>query len=87
MNNLLDMFDLGQLISRAIKYFVEGLVVGIAVLLVSKKRMNLDEVALIALTAAATMVLLDTYVPSMSSSFKQSAGWGLGFRLVGFPTM
>lgn len=87
MTNLNELFDLGQLFNRAVKYLVEGLVVGIAVLLVSKKRMKLDEIALIALTASATMVLLDTYVPSLSSSFKQSAGWGLGFRLVGFPSM
>lgn len=85
MNQLLDIIDLGELFRRAVKYLVQGLVVGIAVILVGRKKWNTDEVVLIALTAAATMVLLDTYVPSMAGPFKQSAGWGLGFRLVGFP--
>jgi hypothetical protein len=45
----------------------------------------LDEVMLIALTAAATFSILDTYVPSMAGSARSGAGFGMGANLVGFP--
>ena len=48
------MLDLGELVKRAIKYLVEGLMVAIAAYAIPKKALNLDEVALIALTAAAS---------------------------------
>jgi hypothetical protein len=48
---------------------------------------NLDEVMLIALTAAATFSILDTYVPSMAVSARSGAGFGMGANIVGFPRM
>ena len=48
------MFDLGELVKRAIKYLVEGLMVALAAYAIPKKSLQLDEVCLIALTAAAT---------------------------------
>ena len=48
------MFDLGELVKRAIKYLVEGLMVALAAFAIPKKSLQLDEVCLIALTAAAT---------------------------------
>ena len=51
----------------------------------NKKSLKLDEVALIALTAAATFSILDTYVPSMAVSARSGAGFGIGANLVGFP--
>jgi len=47
----------------------------------------LDEVCLIALTAAATFSILDTYVPSMAQPARSGAGFGIGANLVGFPRM
>ena len=56
--NLLDGLNLGELMKRAIKYLVEGLMVAIAAFAIPKRSLNLDEVALIALTAAATFSIL-----------------------------
>ena len=81
------MFDMGELVRRAIKYLVEGFMVAIAAYAIPKKSLNLDEVALIALTAAATFSILDTYVPSMAVSARSGAGFGIGANLVGFPRM
>lgn len=78
-------FNLGELIKRAIKYLVEGLMVALAAFAIPKRSLNLDEVALIALTAAATFSILDTYVPSMGVSARSGAGFGIGANLVGFP--
>ena len=77
--------DLGELLKRAIKYVVEGIMVALAAYAIPKKSLNLDEVALISLTAAATFSILDTYVPSMAVSARSGAGLGIGANLVGFP--
>ena len=79
------MFDFGELVRRAIKYLVEGLMVAIAAFVIPQKRLRLDEVALIALTAAATFSILDTYLPSMAVTARSGAGFGIGANLVGFP--
>ena len=79
------MFDLGELVKRAIKYLVEGLMVAIAAYAIPQKRLRLDEVALIAITAAATFSILDTYIPSMGVTARSGAGFGIGANLVGFP--
>ena len=46
------------------------------------KKFNVDEVLLIALTAAATFSILDTYVPSMAVSARSGAGFGIGVTLL-----
>jgi len=79
------MLDLGELVKRAIKYLVEGLMVAIAAYAIPKRGLNLDEVALIALTAAATFSILDTYVPSLAVGARSGAGFGIGANLVKFP--
>ena len=85
LQKLAQMLDLGELVRRAVKYLVEGVMVAIAAYAIPKKSLNLDEVALIALTAAATFSILDTYVPSMAVSARSGAGFGIGANLVGFP--
>ena len=83
--NILKEIDLTELLKRAIKYLVEGLMVAIAAFAIPKKRLTIDEVALIALTAAATFSILDTYAPSIGVSARSGAGFGIGANLVGFP--
>ena len=81
------ILDLGELIRRIVKYVVEGIMVAIAAYAIPKRSMKIDEVMLIALTAAATFSILDTYVPSMAVSARSGAGFGMGANLVGFPRM
>ena len=81
------MFDLGELVKRAIKYLVEGLMVAIAAYAIPKKSLNMDEVCLIALTAAATFSILDTYLPSLAVTARSGAGFGIGANLVQFPSL
>ncbi|MHC5089994.1 MAG: hypothetical protein ACYSOT_10340 [Planctomycetota bacterium] len=83
--NFGEMFDFGELVRRAIKYFVEGLLVAIAAFVIPQKRLRLDEVALIALTGAATFSILDTYLPSMAVTARSGTAFGIGANLVGFP--
>ena len=58
LNKLGEMIDLGELLRRIVKYLVEGIMVAIAAYAIPKKSLNLDEVLLIALTAAATFSIL-----------------------------
>ena len=81
------MFDLAELLRRAVKYLVEGLLVALAAYAIPQKALRMDGVLLIALTAAATFSILDTYVPSMAVSARSGAGFGIGANLVGFPRM
>jgi hypothetical protein len=85
MERVAQMMDLGELVRRAIKYVVEGLMVALAAYAIPNRSMNLDEIALIALTAAATFAVLDTYLPSIAVSARSGAGFGIGANLVGFP--
>jgi hypothetical protein len=80
-------FDVAEFVKRLIKYVVEGLMVAIAAFVIPKRSINLEEVGLIALTAAATFSILDTYIPSMGVSARSGAGFGIGANLVGFPHM
>jgi len=87
LGELGQVLDLGELVRRVVKYVVEGLMVAVAAYAIPKRSLHLDEVMLIALTAAATFSILDTYVPSMAVSARSGAGFGMGANLVGFPRM
>ena len=54
IQKLMSSLDLGELVRRAVKYIVEGIMVAIAAYAIPKKSLQMDEVLLIALTAAAT---------------------------------
>jgi len=79
------MLDISELIKRIIKYLIEGLMVSIAAFAIPRRSLNLEEIALIALTAAATFAILDTYIPAMGVNARSGAGFGIGANLVGFP--
>jgi ABC-type Co2+ transport system permease subunit len=79
------MFDIMELIKRIIKYLVEGLMVSLVAYAIPKQSLKLEEISLIALTAAATFAILDTYLPAMSAGAHQGAAFGIGANLVGFP--
>jgi ABC-type Co2+ transport system permease subunit len=82
MNGLVNV---GELVKRIIKYLVEGLMVAIAAYAIPKRSLNIEEIVLIALTAAATFSILDTYIPSMGATARSGAGFGIGANLVKFP--
>jgi ABC-type Co2+ transport system permease subunit len=79
------LINVGELIKRIIKYLVEGLMVAIAAFAIPKRSLNIEEIILIALTAAATFSILDTYIPSMGVTARSGTGFGIGANLVRFP--
>jgi hypothetical protein len=59
--------------------------VAIAAYAIPKQTLKVEEIVIIALTAAATFSVLDVFVPAMGVSARSGAGMGIGFNLVGFP--
>jgi len=79
--------NLQEILKRVVKYLVEGAAVAAAAYFIPSKKMQLEEVLMIAITAAAVFSLLDMYAPSIGGAARQGAGFGLGANLVGFPKM
>lgn len=77
------LINIAELVKRIIKYLVEGLMVAIAAYAIPKRSLNMEEIILIALTAAATFSILDTYIPSMGVNARQGTGLGIGLKLSG----
>jgi hypothetical protein len=77
--------DLGDIVSRLVKYALEGLAVAVAAYLLPGKVLKLSEIGMIALVALATFAVLDIYAPSVGASARTGAGFGIGANLVGFP--
>ena len=63
------MFDFSELIKRALKYLIEGFMVAIAAYAIPKQSLKLEEVMVIALTAAATFAVLDVFAECMRKAF------------------
>ena len=79
-----DFLDITEIVKRVIKYLIEGFVVAIVAYVLPKQSLNVEEIMLIALTAAATFSILDTYMPASYVQMKNGIGLGLGLQAVGF---
>jgi len=67
------------------KYAFEGTVVATAAYFIPNRNLVPEEILIIALIAAATFAVLDLFAPSIGSSVRTGAGFGIGANLVGFP--
>jgi hypothetical protein len=76
-------FDISELVKRAIKYIVEGIIVALAAYVIPKKSLNVEEVVVIALTAAATFSVLDVFIPSMGAGARSGASLAIGAGIAG----
>ena len=80
-------YGIAEIVNRIIKYLIEGLVVAAAAIFIPRRALPFDEVATLAVLAAVVFAILDAVSPSMGVTSRQGAGLGLGFKLVGFPSM
>lgn len=78
-------FDMWEAIIRIFKYAFEGLIVALVASILPKSKLEMSEIAFLALTAACVFSILDLLAPSISAGARQGVGLGTGFRLVGFP--
>jgi len=83
-----ESFDIGEVVRRALKYLIEGTTVSLAAYYIPQgKKLDFEEIIMIAITAAATFAILDMYTPSIAVAARQGAGMGVGFNISGFPGM
>jgi hypothetical protein len=78
-------FSASEFVIRFAKYALEGIVVAIAMFFMSDFTPQIEQLLIVGLTAACTFSLLDFFAPSIGSSARTGAGFGLGANLVGFP--
>ena len=79
------MSPIDSLMKRLCKYLIEGLVVAaVAHWIPSKMKLAPKEVAIIALTAAATFSVLDMFAPKLAGPARSGTGLAIGARLGGF---
>ena len=76
-----------NILKQVIKYLLQGFAVAVAAFYIPQKKMKLEEIAMISLTAAATFAILDLWAPVVASGARQGAGFGIGANLVGFPSV
>ena len=79
----MDAFSGSELITRAIKYFLEGLAVAVAMTIIPKKVPNVEEIVTVAVVAAVVFAILDLLSPSIGLTSRQGAGLALGSQLAG----
>ena len=82
----MDGFSASELLTRIIKYFLEGLAVAVAMIIIPQKTPKVEEIMTIAVIAATVFAILDMLSPSVGLTARQGAGFGLGANLVGFPS-
>ena len=75
---------LAELLTRALKYLIEGLAVGLACYFIPRKGLPMDEIATVALSAAFVFAILDALAPAIGVTSRQGSGFFLGARLAGF---
>lgn len=76
-------FDGSEILVRFFKYAFEGTIVATAAYFIPGHRMNPEEILILGLVAAATFAVLDLFAPSIGSSVRTGAGFGIGANLVG----
>jgi hypothetical protein len=76
--------DFSEILGRALKYLMEGLAVGLACYFTKLKA---DEIIIIAITAAATLAILDMYTPQISQSTRLGVGFGIGTQFAGLKVL
>lgn len=74
-----------EVLVRIFKYLLEGVVVAFAAYFLPGRKMNVTEILVLGLVAAATFSVLDLFAPSIGASVRSGAGFGVGMNLVGFP--
>lgn len=77
--------DTQEILTRLVKYLIEGLVVAIVAFLLPSKSLSMQEVIMLALVAASIFSILDLLAPAISGGARQGVGLATGFGLMGFP--
>lgn len=78
------MMMIQNLLANAPKYFLEGAAVALVAHYLPSRKIAMQELLMLALTAALTFWLLDTFAPSVGQGARLGAGFGIGAGQVGW---
>jgi len=78
----MDSFNSRELCKRVIKYIIQGLVVGMAVLLINKNKPDFEAIIALSLISSATYAVVDLFAPSLTFPVNFGVGFGIGNSLV-----
>jgi len=70
-------------IKDLIKYALEGIAVAVVAFYIPKRKTDINEVLLIAATAAISFLVLDQFAPLVGVGARQGTGFGIGYNMVG----
>ena len=70
--------NFNEVLKRVMKYFLEGLAVSFAAFWIPRRRMDVEDIIVIAITAATTFAVLVMWAPSTVAG---AARWGAGFGI------
>lgn len=73
---------LRNIITRALKYLIEGMAVALAAYYIPRKKLEIEEVITIAIAAAAVFAVLDVLAPAIGESARTGMGMGIGVLAV-----
>lgn len=73
-----------DVVQRVLKLLVTGCAVALAAYYIpAGRRLKLEEVLMIGVSAAAVLAVLDAFAPSIGQSARSGIGLGLGVNMVG----
>ena len=78
-------FDVKELFVRFFKYLFEGFIICLAAYFIPGKKLEVSEIIILGLIAAATFSCVDLLLPTIGNSVRNGVGYGIGFNLIGFP--
>ena len=76
--------DFTDVLRRAVRYLVQGFAVALAAYFIPRNKIDLNEITVIAITAAAIFAVLDVLSPTIGGYVKTGVGIGIGLGQVGF---
>lgn len=65
------------------KYLLEGIVIAVALLVIPQRKLPVQAVISVAVTAGLTFLVLDLAVPSVAENARMGAGLVVGLKMVG----
>ena len=79
----MDGLDVMEILRRALKYLVEGISVAVAAWLIPRNKLQVAEIVVLSVTAAAVFAILELYSPAIGASARTGAGLSLGAGMLG----
>jgi len=69
-------------IENILIYILEGIAITVAIYIVTRRTIKMNEIIILALSISASIFVLDILATKIGAGFRQGAGFGLGFMQV-----